>query len=1623
MPAQSFASYLCSLLTNNRRITRSRRRQRSKTAATEALEERTLLSGYGPERLQNLWAEDGSPSSNPGGFAESGGLTYFSATTPQTGYELFATDGTEEGTRLVKDIRGGTQSSLPGDITAFEGYVYFTINRGFGRELWYSNGTEFNTNSSMFSGIRTNVSDLNVAGGRLYFTAEHNSFGRELWYIDNPRQAPQLVGDIRQGALDTNFEAFHVFNNQLYFAANGGDLFYANANTYTIYDSVSLTRAYNMIDYNGSLYIDAEGLGGKGLWKSDGQSQALTELIRDIRGSFGNHTNLSGLRVAPNNNGMMFTAFTPATGSELWFSDGTAGNTFMIDIRPGSSGSNPFISGPQADLNGYTYFYAETDAAGSELWRSDGTAAGTIQMADSNPGIIGGMTGFAGRAGNRIIYRGGRGTANDGIWVSDGTQAGTIPMLTTANGFLDNFFVTSSGMTIFQSSLGSVGRELVTSDGTAAGTRVVKDIARNINSSTPRRLTEYNGQLFFSATDSAGRELWATDGTVPAQLLDIHATGSSSPEQLTSALGMLFFSADDGSTGRELWKSDGTSGGTERVADIDSGANGSFPYELTDAGSSLFFVAQTDASGSELFVTDGTEVGTRLVKEIAPGSDSSDPFNLTVLGGDVLFGVYTDADGYELWKSDGTEVGTVPLTNLPSTQEMYEVFGAFAGNVYFSVYDDVAEEVTLWRSDGTPGGTAMFMDVEVGSGDSFIPLGGIVIFGADEKTWATDGTVAGTVELSDRDFSRGVVKDGVAYLVGSDEFGRGTISRTDGTVAGTNELFRLPNNGYAEHIRVVGDEIVYSARGQVSGREVWAFDGNRSSLREITSIGEQNATINEIGSLGTSVFYPLYDFANDSGVELFQIDFAEGPGILVTESLGNTVVDSMQGSDSIRVSLDVAPTSDVWLQLTSEPGVVLSQNTLTFTPANWDQPQRVRLRGPSTQAFDDEGDPTANVTISVVAETSDDAYDNVPDAVVPVTITTIPATNFDSRFTPVDTPTTVPVLENDTPTDELVVVAVDTPDNGTAVINPDGTITYSPTSGFTGNNSFEYQVSLDQTKLSPTNSEMARVGSSIDVSGDYAVVGAPLEDTDGENAGAAYVLKRQGAEWARVARLTGSTTTIGDRFGFAVAIQGERIVVSAPAANEGSASDAGEVFVFELNDDEQWVEVGRLLDPVVKARDLFGSDVSLDGDRIAVGARLDDGQGSNSGSAFVFERNPVDGTWSTPGRIKASDSTAFLQFGVSVSLEGNRLAVGAFKDDVGATDSGAAYVLHRQENGSWTEISKLKDPRPQAGAWFGFDVAIDGDTLVVGSHRQDRNRKADVGAAHVFQLAEGPAWEWEQTLGELRLDGSFGGGPKDNFGYSVDIDGDTILVGTPLDNGGGRNTGSAYAFERGEDEWLPHENLRKIKAADPANYDEFGRSVAIGNADGDFFTLVGAVRNDEAGDNTGAVYANYSRVASATLSVSVGDTLMAASPSNICLNYEFMGAPELEPAVAAAIDAWDSAGASASQLARMREATFRFDELPGQAIGMAAGSVVVLDTDAAGFGWFADPNRGPDPSQIDLATVIAHELGHMIRLDHDLGHDAVMADSLAAGERRMPNGYDLEHLDSVFAESELAVDM
>jgi ELWxxDGT repeat protein len=175
------------------------------------------------------------------------------------------------------------------------------------------------------------------------------------------------------------------------------------------------------------------------------------------------------------------------------------------------------------------------------------------------------------------------------------------------------------------------GLELWRSDGTQAGTVMVKDINTG-GDSDPQFLVNMNGVLFFSANGGAtGRELWKSDGTARGTVLvrDIRPAGGSDPDHLTVVNGTLYFAANDGVHGNELWKSRGTKATTVLVRDINTKVptadNSSDPDHLTDINGKLYFVAYDEALGRELWASSGTRDGTRMVKDIADGPDSSSP--------------------------------------------------------------------------------------------------------------------------------------------------------------------------------------------------------------------------------------------------------------------------------------------------------------------------------------------------------------------------------------------------------------------------------------------------------------------------------------------------------------------------------------------------------------------------------------------------------------------------------------------------------------------------------------------------------------------------------------------------------------------------------------------------------------------------------------------------------------------------------------------------------------------------------------------------------------------------------------------------------------------------------------
>ncbi len=317
-------------------------------------------------------------------------------------------------------------------------------------------------------------------------------------------------------------------------------------------------------------------------------------------------------------------------------------------------------------------------------------------------------------------------------------------------------------------------------------------------------LTNVNGTVYFTQDDgSHGRELWKSNGTAAGTVLvkDINpgSTGSY-PTPLGVIGGTLYFAANDGSHGYELWKTDGTSAGTVLVKDINTaGQVGSYPSGGVVIGSSLYFAADDGLHGDELWKTDGTFSGTFLVKDInSSGNEGSYPTNLTAVGGTLYFAADDGSHGDELWKSDGTPTGTqlvLDINTTGATGSSPHDLTAVGGTLYFAA-DDGSHGDELWKSDST--GTALVTDINPGSATSYLSslaaVGGTLYFAADDgihgtELWKSDSS--GTILVKDINPSSGsypielVNFNGTLYFTADDGTHGYELWKSNGTSAGT----------------------------------------------------------------------------------------------------------------------------------------------------------------------------------------------------------------------------------------------------------------------------------------------------------------------------------------------------------------------------------------------------------------------------------------------------------------------------------------------------------------------------------------------------------------------------------------------------------------------------------------------------------------------------------------------------------------------------------------------------------------------------------------------------------------------------------------------------------------------
>jgi alpha-tubulin suppressor-like RCC1 family protein len=343
----------------------------------------------------------------------------------------------------------------------------------------------------------------------------------------------------------------------------------------------------------------------------------------------------------------------------------------------------------------------------------------------------------------------------------------------------------------------------------------------------------------------------------------------------------------------------------------------------------------------------------------------------------------------------------------------------------------------------------------------------------------------------------------------------------------------------------------------------------------------------------------------------------------------------------------------------------------------------------------------------------------------------------------------------------------------------------------------------DEQKITASNADADdEFGSSVAISGDYAIVGAKLGDeASTSDAGAAYIFKHNGTSWSEQQIITASNPDTSDYFGGSVSLSGDYAIVGATRED----GEKGTAYIFKRSG-TSWSEQKKITSSDAASGDLFGSSVSIDGDYAIVGApNHNNGAGSNSGSAYIFKR---DGTsWSEQEILVASDTASSDLFGYSVGISGDYAIVGRRQE--------GAFIFKRSGT-SWSEQQSLTASDAEASDYFGWSVSISGDYAIVGAKYED-DGGPNAGAAYIFKR-NGTSWSQEA---KLTASDAY---DNDQFGHSVSISGDYAIVGAWYEDDGGADAGATYIFKRSGTSWSEQQ---KLTASDAEAGDEFGYSVGI----------------------------------------------------------------------------------------------------------------------------------------------------------------------------------------------------
>jgi ELWxxDGT repeat protein len=771
-----------------------------------------------------LWKTDGTTAGTvqitnsidisfyPGGLATTiNGIHYF-----QNGNTLVRTDGTAAGTSNIKFFSGTFVEMWETGGKIFIGTRNYTAQTG---ELWVSDGTEAGTiklksfdEVAPFTGIAYNYIDrLIKKDGKIYFVTQTpligGCCGSKLWTSDGTVSGTVVIDP------EWNFYYPFIFQNKVFYF-HGSDLY---SNTFDYLNEVQIKtipaygflRTFQSVEANGYLYFtmadpaSTQNVPREDLWRTNG-------------------TDAGTVKIYSTQSGTSITNLT-AVGDVVYFAAGynvvqgsSSGTTLIKDYTTDAAAVQIFPSNFTA-VGTKLFYSAFTLLGGSEIWTTEGSGPQQVASPQSASARSLSPTNLI-RLGNKVLFTGTGDLVGTELFSTEGTTVTVVKDIDTRPGGSAISQITALKDKVYFSATDYQGEtELWRTNGSPDGESIVHDFTL-VGTSTPKDVTKINGDtLFYTVHNGTTRDLYSNHSNTPVKNLGLGLDVSNRifPNVIDK---QMYFWYYDNSEGYEVYKSDVTN--TQQLTHINLALGNKTFGEYVKYGVDVFIAVNNFATPAEsgLYKIDGSGPGATQIKSIK---------NITkfiVSGNKLYFAADDGVNGEELWKSDGTAAGTVMVKDIvPGSAGSVPHFGlpnettdapaALDGKIYFLVNNGVG--TYAWVSDGTEAGTVQLSSADGVSG--LKTINGKVFFRTQFGLYVTDGTIAGTKKITAEYYPNQFLSFHNQLLYTADN---NKLRMSDGSPEGTITLATL-QLGYVSWTTNLGNTLYFANEDNVSGSELW----------------------------------------------------------------------------------------------------------------------------------------------------------------------------------------------------------------------------------------------------------------------------------------------------------------------------------------------------------------------------------------------------------------------------------------------------------------------------------------------------------------------------------------------------------------------------------------------------------------------------------------------------------------------------------------------------------------------------------------------------------------------------------------------------------------------------------